>query len=294
MKEADRSGIYSKNAALAPGGVTPPAAGTNVFDEVNDPGTLINPYANLLREMGRLTADMEATDPETPPPSGDEVKPFSASKRLNADGGPTAWAQPDMGGTGAKKTRGRKKETGADNSKSGGRTPEKAKTAPTGGAGRGAPEPRPESKDGMAALAASVIGGGAAARPESGPNSNHRGEAPAERRETPSNNERSAKKMANTNALGMVETRGLVGAIEAADAMVKAANVQLVGKEQVGGGLVTVMVRGDVGAVKAATDAGAAAAEKVGELISVHVIPRPHVEVDGILPHKNGEFDQGQ
>lgn len=79
----------------------------------------------------------------------------------------------------------------------------------------------------------------------------------------------------NTNALGMVETRGLVAAIEAADAMVKAANVQLVGKEQVGGGLVTVMVRGDVGAVKAATDAGAAAAEKIGELISVHVIPRP-------------------
>ena len=88
----------------------------------------------------------------------------------------------------------------------------------------------------------------------------------------------------NTNALGMVETRGLVAAIEAADAMVKAANVQLVGKEQVGGGLVTVMVRGDVGAVKAATDAGASAAEKVGELISVHVIPRPHTEVDVILP----------
>lgn len=88
----------------------------------------------------------------------------------------------------------------------------------------------------------------------------------------------------NTNALGMIETRGLVGAIEAADAMVKSANVQLVGKEQVGGGLVTVMVRGDVGAVKSATDAGAAAAEKVGELISVHVIPRPHTEVDAILP----------
>ena len=88
----------------------------------------------------------------------------------------------------------------------------------------------------------------------------------------------------NTNSLGMVETRGLVGAIEAADAMVKSANVQLIGKEQVGGGLVTVMVRGDVGAVKAATDAGAAAAEKVGELISVHVIARPHVEVDNILP----------
>ena len=89
----------------------------------------------------------------------------------------------------------------------------------------------------------------------------------------------------NTNSLGMIETKGLVGAIEAADAMVKSANVQLVGKEQVGGGLVTVMVRGDVGAVKAATDAGAAAAEKVGELISVHVIARPHTEVDVILPH---------
>ena len=83
----------------------------------------------------------------------------------------------------------------------------------------------------------------------------------------------------DTNSLGMIETKGLIGAIEAADAMVKSANVQLVGKEQVGGGLVTVMVRGDVGAVKAATDAGAAAAEKVGELISVHVIARPHAEV---------------
>jgi ethanolamine utilization protein EutM len=84
-------------------------------------------------------------------------------------------------------------------------------------------------------------------------------------------------------ALGMIETRGLVGAIEAADAMVKAANVTLVGKEQVGGGLVAVMVRGDVGAVKAATDAGAAAAAKVGELISVHVIPRPHQDTEAIL-----------
>ncbi len=86
------------------------------------------------------------------------------------------------------------------------------------------------------------------------------------------------------NALGMIETKGLVAAIEAADAMVKAANVVLVGKEQVGGGLVTVLVRGDVGAVKAATDAGAAAAERVGELLSVHVIPRPHSEVETILP----------
>ena len=89
----------------------------------------------------------------------------------------------------------------------------------------------------------------------------------------------------NTNSLGMIETKGFVGAIEAADAMVKSANVQLVGKELAGGGLVTVMVRGDVGAVKAATDAGAAAAEKVGELVSVHVIARPHTEVDAILPH---------
>jgi ethanolamine utilization protein EutM len=85
-------------------------------------------------------------------------------------------------------------------------------------------------------------------------------------------------------ALGMVETRGIVGAIEAADAMVKAANVTLIGKVKVGGALVTVMVRGDVGAVKAAVDAGAAAAERVGELISCHVIPRPHPELEMILP----------
>ncbi|EJW15885.1 BMC domain-containing protein [Paenibacillus alvei] len=87
-----------------------------------------------------------------------------------------------------------------------------------------------------------------------------------------------------SEALGLVETKGLVGSIEAADAMVKAANVTLIGKEMVGGGLVTVMVRGDVGAVKAATDAGAAAAKNVGELVSVHVIPRPHSEVENILP----------
>lgn len=86
------------------------------------------------------------------------------------------------------------------------------------------------------------------------------------------------------NALGLIETRGLVGSIEAADAMVKAANVRLIGKEHVGGGLVTVMVRGDVGAIKAATDAGAAAARRVGELISVHVIARPHSDLEKILP----------
>ena len=84
-------------------------------------------------------------------------------------------------------------------------------------------------------------------------------------------------------ALGLIETKGLVGAIEAADAMGKAANVRLIGREQIGGGLVTVMVRGDVGAVKAATDAGAAAAAKIGEVISVHVIPRPHEDVESIL-----------
>jgi len=94
--------------------------------------------------------------------------------------------------------------------------------------------------------------------------------------------------MATMNALGMIETKGLVGAVEAADAMVKAANVQLIGKTQIGAGLVTVMVRGDVGAVKAATDAGAAAAERVGELVSIHVIPRPHGDVEMILPKLEG------
>ena len=86
------------------------------------------------------------------------------------------------------------------------------------------------------------------------------------------------------DALGMIETKGLIGSVEAADAMVKAANVVLVGKEYIGAGYVTVLVRGDVGAVKAATDAGAAAARRVGELVSVHVIPRPHSEVERILP----------
>ncbi len=85
-------------------------------------------------------------------------------------------------------------------------------------------------------------------------------------------------------ALGMVETRGLTAAIEAADAMVKAAEVVLVGTEKIGSGLVTVMVRGDVGAVKAAAEVGAAAASKLGELVAVHVIPRPHADVEKILP----------
>ena len=92
--------------------------------------------------------------------------------------------------------------------------------------------------------------------------------------------------MVHNDALGLIETKGLVAAVEAADAMVKAANVYLIGKEHVGGGLITVMVRGDVGAVKAATDAGAAAAQRIGELVSVHVIPRPHIEVEDIIPKK--------
>ena len=90
----------------------------------------------------------------------------------------------------------------------------------------------------------------------------------------------------SSEALGLVETKGLIGAVEAADAMVKAANVTLIGKEYIGAGYVTVMVRGDVGAVKAATDAGAAAAQRVGELVSVHVIPRPHMDVEMILPKR--------
>jgi len=94
-------------------------------------------------------------------------------------------------------------------------------------------------------------------------------------------------------ALGMIETKGLVASIEASDAMVKAANVVLIGNEKIGAGLVTAMVRGDVGAVKAATDAGAAAAAKVGEVVSVHVIPRPHQDVEQILPH-NGNVTSGE
>jgi ethanolamine utilization protein EutM len=92
--------------------------------------------------------------------------------------------------------------------------------------------------------------------------------------------------MTTGDALGLIETRGLVGSIEAADAMVKAANVQLIGYEQIGAGYVTVMVRGDVGAVKAATDVGAEAAARVGEVVSVHVIPRPHAEVEEIILRK--------
>ena len=91
------------------------------------------------------------------------------------------------------------------------------------------------------------------------------------------------------DAIGLIETRGLVGSVEAADAMVKAANVSLLGMEKIGGGLVTVIVGGDVGAVKASVDAGAAAAKKVGELLSVHVIPRPHNDLAKILPGRDSK-----
>lgn len=112
-------------------------------------------------------------------------------------------------------------------------------------------------------------------------------EPPAAHRTTPQQQRSRAMADVQMIALGMVETKGLVGSIEAADAMVKAANVTLIGKETIGGGYVTVMVRGDVGAVKAATDAGAAAAGRIGELVSVHVIPRPHGDVELILPKVN-------
>ena len=99
--------------------------------------------------------------------------------------------------------------------------------------------------------------------------------------ETPSNEKKETVKM---EALGMVETRGLVAAIEAADAMVKAANVILIGSEKIGSGLVSIMVRGDVGAVKAAVEAGGAAASRLGEVVATHVIPRPHSDVEKLLP----------
>ena len=270
MPRRKDSGAVSRNAALIPEGETAPVPEGNALNEVVSENTLYDPYENILRKMGQFTADMEAASADVPPPSGDAAKPFSRSKRISADGGPTAYDQPEdapgEGGKAGPPPSGRRKKAG------GGGGPAKAPPVPGG----------EEPKEALAALAASVIGGGPAAEAGTGgPIEEKGGEPPRQ--------ERSKRRMANTNALGMVETRGLVGAIEAADAMVKAANVQLVGKEQVGGGLVTVMVRGDVGAVKAATDAGAAAAEKVGELISVHVIPRPHAEVDGILPHRQGE-----
>ncbi len=232
------------------------------MSEVNADGVLLNPHEAILQEVQALSNTLMA---ETPEGMEDDME-HAVSAGNGAPAG-TVGGAPHMppgaaapvgghapGGTGLSAA---EQEPGPGPKPARRRGAKKAAEAGNTGTGTGqAPAP----------------GGGAA------PGSPER--EPIQKGEI---------RMANTNALGMVETRGLVGAIEAADAMVKSANVQLVGKEQVGGGLVTVMVRGDVGAVKAATDAGAAAAEKVGELISVHVIPRPHAEVDGILPHAKSE-----
>ena len=224
------------------------------MSEVNADGVLLNPHEALLQEVQALSNSLMAEKPE-----GMEDDKEHTVYAANGEPAGTVGGIPHMPTAMAAPPGGHK---GAGS-----------------GMNAGAPEPKRKAKAPAAAAGRTK-----------------KTEAPAPKAEgerRADNDMRRSTKMANTTALGMVETRGLVGAIEAADAMVKAANVQLVGKEQVGGGLVTVMVRGDVGAVKAATDAGAAAAEKVGELISVHVIPRPHAEVDGILPHRSGEYNQG-
>lgn len=262
MARALANGIPSPNAILATGGVVPPPDPGNIFNEVVSENVLRVPYEVIQEEMGVISGDMSAATADVPGPDGEVGgAAFADSRQISPKEGPSQIAQPEkppeLGGP-----------TLADLDKPSGAppAPKRKKTVP-----------RP-SDPAIRENKKTTVGASS--------------ERPRATKSAPNGETERMTKMANTNALGMVETRGLVGAIEAADAMVKAANVQLVGKEQVGGGLVTVMVRGDVGAVKAATDAGAAAAEKVGELISVHVIPRPHAEVDGILPHRAGEYDQ--
>ena len=222
------------------------------MSEVNADGVLLNPHEAILQEVQALTNSLTAEEPEGM--EDDKARPVQAG---NGQPAGEAGGAPHV-------------------------SVSAALAAPAHrGAGTGSyaaeHPPQPAKKQARRS--------GSTKKPKPAPP-----ETAGEPEQPKQTTDRRNRSMANTNALGMVETRGLVGAIEAADAMVKAANVQLVGKEQVGGGLVTVMVRGDVGAVKAATDAGAAAAEKVGELISVHVIPRPHAEVDHILPHASGEL----
>ena len=222
------------------------------MSEVNAYGVLLNPHEAILQEVQALTNALTAEEPEGM--EDDKARPVQAG---NGQPAGEAGGAPHV-------------------------SVSAALAAPAHrGAGTGSyaaeHPPQPAKKQARRS--------GSTKKPKPAPP-----ETAGEPEQPKQTTDRRNRSMANTNALGMVETRGLVGAIEAADAMVKAANVQLVGKEQVGGGLVTVMVRGDVGAVKAATDAGAAAAEKVGELISVHVIPRPHAEVDHILPHASGEL----
>ena len=222
------------------------------MSEVNADGVLLNPHEAILREVQALTNALTAEEPEGM--EDDKARPVQAGNGQPAGEAGGAPHIPVSAALAAPAHRG----------------------AGTGSYAAEHP-PQPAKKQARRS--------GSTKKPKPAPP-----ETAGEPEQPKQTTDRRNRSMANTNALGMVETRGLVGAIEAADAMVKAANVQLVGKEQVGGGLVTVMVRGDVGAVKAATDAGAAAAEKVGELISVHVIPRPHAEVDHILPHASGEL----
>ena len=222
------------------------------MSEVNADGVLLNPHEAILQEVQALTNALTAEEPEGM--EDDKARPVQAG---NGQPAGEAGGAPHVSVSAALAAPAHK------------------------GAGTGSyaaeHPPQPAKKQARRS--------GSTKKPKPAPP-----ETAGEPEQPKQTTDRRNRSMANTNALGMVETKGLVGAIEAADAMVKAANVQLVGKEQVGGGLVTVMVRGDVGAVKAATDAGAAAAEKVGELISVHVIPRPHAEVDHILPHASGEL----
>ena len=229
------------------------------MSEVNADGVLLNPQEHLLQEVQNLTNSLMADKPAGAEREETMEHPVTA---LNGEPAGTVGGAPHMPVRAVEEKEGKKPRRKRARAA---RTEEKETSVST--MGRTDVEKIPEGQN-------MPQGGNHTERPPSG-----------------AHNGKGDRKMANTNALGMVETRGLVAAIEAADAMVKAANVQLVGKEQVGGGLVTVMVRGDVGAVKAATDAGAAAAEKVGELVSVHVIPRPHAEVDSVLPHGKGEYD---
>ena len=229
------------------------------MSEVNADGVLLNPQEHLLQEVQNLTNSLMAAKPAEA--EGEEAMEQQVTA-LNGEPAGTVGGAPHMPVKAVEETAEKKPRRQRGRAA---RTEEKETSVST--MGRADVEKTPERQ-------IMPQGGNHTERPDSG-----------------AHNGKGDRKMANTNALGMVETRGLVAAIEAADAMVKAANVQLVGKEQVGGGLVTVMVRGDVGAVKAATDAGAAAAEKVGELVSVHVIPRPHAEVDSVLPHGKGEYD---
>lgn len=274
------------------------------MSEVNADGVLLNPHEALLQQVQGLSNALSA-----PAPEGMEDDKFSPIRSGNGEPAGLAGGIPhypvDMqapllehppAGTGLSTVgkaakRGRPKGSKKSTAKGEKPSPVEGRDLPATAAMRppeaDSPVPSLQQDPGRDDPPVAVTRQKKEER-QQGKGPEHRGGSAANgsRKEEPIG--KGVVKMANTNALGMVETRGLVAAIEAADAMVKSANVQLVGKEQVGGGLVTVMVRGDVGAVQAATDAGAAAAEKVGELISVHVIPRPHAEVDSVLPHAPG------